>query len=515
MKTFAYRLFPSKPQERLLLSTVETCRHVYNDCLAERNEAWENEQRSITKFQQMRRVKDVKATNPYAKDVHSHILQVAVSDLDKAFQSFFRRVKAGEKPKGKGESGCQTQDHRTKNTTASTFERDTRTTKHSEKDRRQLHAATVKSVERQCSFGRKSTASPLPVKSVEKPTLPYSTTTIATQRRKTGVSEHSSIANTRKSEYSKRLPSVVSSVPIATENSTGQKETGHESNRRVGYPRFKGRDRFDSFGLKEYGNGWKVDGRRLKLSGIGRVAVRWHRPMEGKPKTVRIIHKPDGWYACITCETPTHPLPATGGAVGIDVGLSSLITTSDGEKVPHPRWYREEQRKLRVLQRTVARRTKGGKNRRKAVASLKRQHQRIGNRRADVLNKLANDLMQRYDVIAVEDLRITHMVRNRHLAKSILDAGWGYFVQRLHAKAEDAARAVHEVNPAYTSQTCSACGQRFPEQLTLSVRWVICGCGLAMDRDENAARNILTRAGHVRSALSSPLGLFAEEAAVL
>jgi len=380
VKTFAYRLFPSKPQERLLLSTVETCRHVYNDCLAERKEAWENEQRSITKFQQMRRVKDVKATNPYARDVHSHILQVVVSDLDKAFQSFFRRVKAGETP---------------------------------------------------------------------------------------------------------------------------------------GYPRFKGRDRFDSFGLKEYGNGWKVDGRRLKLSGIGRVAVRWHRPMEGKPKTVRIIHKPDGWYACITCETPTHPLPATGGAVGIDVGLSSLITTSDGEKVPHPRWYREEQRKLRVLQRTVARRTKGGKDRRKAVASLKRQHQRIGNRRADFLNKLANDLIQRYDVIAVEDLRITNMVRNRHLAKSILDAGWGYFVQRLHAKAEDAARAVHEVNPAYTSQTCSACGQRFPEHLTLSVRWVICGCGLAMDRDENAARNILTRAGHVRSALSSPLGLFAEEAAGL
>lgn len=380
MKTFAYRLFPSKPQERLLTSTVETCRHLYNDCLAERKEAWENEQRSVTKFQQMRRVKDVKATNPYAKDVHSHILQVAVSDLDKAFQSFFRRVKAGDKP---------------------------------------------------------------------------------------------------------------------------------------GYPRFKGRDRFDSFGLKEYGNGWKVDGRRLKLSGIGRVAIRWHRPMEGKPKTVRIIHKPDGWYACITCETSTHPLPATGKAIGIDVGLSSLITTSDGEKVPHPRWYRDEQRKLRVLQRTVARRTKGGMNRRKAVASLKRQHQRIGNRRTDFLNKLANDLIQRYDVIAVEDLRITNMVRNRHLAKSILDAGWGYFVQRLHAKAEDAARAVHEVNPAYTSQTCSACGVRFPEHLTLSVRWVSCGCGLAMDRDENAAINIRTRAGHVRWESTSALVGVSQEAAPL
>lgn len=380
MKTFAYRLYPSKPQERLLASTVETCRHVYNDCLAERKEAWENDQRSVTKFQQMRRVKEVKATNPYAKDVHSHILQVAVSDLDKAFQSFFRRVKAGEKP---------------------------------------------------------------------------------------------------------------------------------------GYPRFKGRYRFDSFGLKEYGNGWKVDGRRLKLSGIGRIAVRWHRTMEGKPKTVRVIHKPDGWYACITCETATHPLPVTGRAVGIDVGLSSLITTSDGEKVPHPRWYRDEQRRLRVLQRTVARRTKGGKNRRKAVVILKRQHQRIGNRRADFLNKLAHSLIQRYDAIAVEDLRITNMVRNRHLAKSIIDAGWGYFAQRLHAKAEDAGRTIYEVNPAYTSQTCSACGERFPEHLTLSVRWVSCHCGLSMDRDENAAINIRTRAGHVRWEPTSALVGVSQEAAPL
>jgi len=333
---------------------------MYNDLLAERKEAWENEQRSVTKFEQMRHVKERKATNPYAKTVHSHILQVTVADLDKAFAAFFRRVKSG----------------------------------------------------------------------LEDP----------------------------------------------------------------GYPRFKGRHRFDSFGLKEYGNGWKIDGRRLKLSGIGRVAVRWHRPMEGAPKTVRIVRKADGWYAAIICETSAHPLPGTGNAVGIDVGITSLIATSDGEHIAHPHTYRGEQRALRITQRRVARRKKGGANRRKAVRALRRQHQRIGNVRADFLNKLADSLIQRYDLIAVEDLRIRNMVRNRHLARSILDAGWGYLRGRLHAKAADAGRVVVEVNPAYTSQDCSGCGVRFPEHLSLTVRWVSCACGLSLNRDENAARNILAKA---------------------
>lgn len=365
MKAFLYRLYPSKSQARTLAATVETCRRFYNDCLAERKEAWEEWEGSISKFTQMRRVKEVKASNPYAKDVHSHTLQVVVSDLDKTFQAFFRRLKAGE----------------------------------------------------------------------NKP----------------------------------------------------------------GYPRFKGRNRFDSFGLKEYGKGWKVDGRRLKLWAIGRVAVRWHRPLEGIPKTVRIIHKPDGWYAAITCTTEPNPLPTTGREVGIDVGLTSLITTSDGEKVAHPRFYRASQARLRVLQRTVARRKKSGANRRKSVLALRLQHQHIGNQRADFLKKLASSMVTRYDLIAVEDLRITNLVQNRHLAKSILDAGWGYFVKQLNAKAEEAGRTIIEVDPSYTSQTCSACGMRFPEHLNLSARWASCVCGLSMDRDENAARNILqNRLGHSR-----------------
>ena len=250
--------------------------------------------------------------------------------------------------------------------------------------------------------------------------------------------------------------------------------------------------------MKEYGNGWKIGGRRLKLSGIGRIAVRWHRPLEGQPKTVRTSRRADGWYASIVCDTPTRPLPPTGAAVGLDVGITSLVTTSDGEHIPHPRWYRDSQRALRVIQRRVARRKRGGANRRRAVLDLRRFHQRVANQRGDFLAKLAYDLIGRYDLIAVEGLRIPNMVKNRHLAKSILDAGWDDFLSRLRAKAEDAARTVVEVDPAYTSQTCSGCGERFPESIPLSTRWVTHACGLSMDRDQNAAINILNRAGHAR-----------------
>jgi putative transposase len=369
LKAFQYRLYPTKSQERLLESTLETCRRFYNACLAERKEAYEQEKRTISKFAQLRQVKTLKQTNPYAATVHSHILQVVVSDLDKAFQAFFRRVKAGEKP---------------------------------------------------------------------------------------------------------------------------------------GYPRFKGRNRFDSFGLKEYGNGFRLDGRRLKLSGIGRVAVRWHRELEGQIKTARVIRKAGHWYVSFACEVEQpEPLPSTGQSVGVDVGVASLITLSDGTKVDNPKWYRASQAKLRIAQRRVARRKKGGKNRRKAVLQLERLHVHTQNQRRDFLNKLAHSLVQANDVIAVEDLQIQNMVRNKHLSKSILDSGWGYFRQRLAAKAAEAGRVVVAVNPAYTSKTCSGCGTVF-EHLTLSDRWVECACGLSLDRDHNAALNV-QRAGHARLGITWPV----------
>ncbi|MFZ2096982.1 MAG: transposase, partial [Anaerolineales bacterium] len=184
------------------------------------------------------------------------------------------------------------------------------------------------------------------------------------------------------------------------------------------------------------------------------------------------------------------PLKPTGQWVGVDVGIHHLLATSDNEVVDNPRWYRNAQGKLRILQRTVSRRKMGGNNRRKAVLALQCQHEYISNSRKDFLNKLAHSLIVRYDFIALEDLQINGMVRNRHLSKSILDAGWGYLKQRLADKAVEAGRQVVLVNPSYTSKTCSSCGVLF-DGLSLADRWIECSCGLSIDRDVNAALNIL------------------------
>ena len=371
LKTFKYRLYPTRSQQAGLDQTLETCRDWYNTCLEERKFAWEKERRRVGKYEQLAKVKEFCKESPYAAMVHSHVLQVVVQDLDKAYQAFFRRVKAGETP---------------------------------------------------------------------------------------------------------------------------------------GYPRFKGRNRFDSFGLKEYGNGFKVDGRRLRLTGIGRVRVRWHRALEGKVKTVRIRKQTGQWYACFACEVEEQPLPPTGKDVGVDVGIHHLLATSDNEIVENSRWYREGEQRLRVLQRRVSRRKLGGTNRRKAVLALQRQHEHISNHRKDYLDKIANSLITNYDRIALEDLQIKGMACNHHLSKSILDAGWGYLRRRLCDKAAEAGRQVYLVNPSYTSKTCCSCGETFPE-LTLTDRWVECSCGLSLDRDVNAAHNILQRAGHALWGQSTAIGL--------
>lgn len=291
--------------------------------------------------------------------------------------------------------------------------------------------------------------------------------------------------------HSQTAQSVVKQVDLAFKAFFRRVKAGEKP----GYPRFKGRNRFHSFAFKQFGVGAKLDGRRLKLFGIGRVAVRWHRPIEGDMKTVRIVHKAGQWYACFACEVPDKPpLPKTGRCIGIDVGVSALITTSEGEKVDHPQFYRDGQKKLRLLQRSLSRKKKGGKNRRKALLRVQRQHNHVKNQRSDFAHKLSYALVQTYDRIACEDLKIRNMVRNHHLSKSILDAGWGIFKQLLTNKAVDAGRQVVFVDPAYTSKCCSNCGTLF-QDFDLSTRWIECACGLSLDRDHNAAINILNRAG--------------------
>jgi putative transposase len=294
-----------------------------------------------------------------------------------------------------------------------------------------------------------------------------------------------------KTVFSQTLQTVADEVDKAFKGFFRRVKAGEKP----GYPRFKGRHRFHSFAFKQFGVGAKLDGRRLKLFGIGRVAVRWHRPLEGTIKTVRIVHRAGRWYACFVCEVPDKPeLPKTGRAIGIDIGVSALITTSEGEKVEHPRFYRDGQQKLRQVQRSLARKKRGGKNRAKVLLQVQRHHEHIQNQRADFAHKLCHALVQDYDRIACEALKIRNMVRNHRLSKSILDAGWGIFKQLLTNKAGEAGRQVVFVDPAHTSKTCSNCGALF-QDFDLSTRWVECTCGLSLDRDHNAAINILKRAG--------------------
>jgi putative transposase len=263
---------------------------------------------------------------------------------------------------------------------------------------------------------------------------------------------------------------------------------------KAGFPRYKGRNRYNSFTYKEFGNGARLDNGFLVLSKIGRIAVRWSRPLEGTPKTATISREADGWYACFSCaEVPMQPLAPTGQETGIDLGLEAFATLSDGTRIFHPGWYRKAERALKTAQRRVSRRKKGSNQRRKAVRLLARAHQTVKRQRQDFHHKTALALVQAHDTIYHEDLQTANMVKNHHLAKSINDAGWSQFLSILAAKAAYAGRRVQAVPPAYTSQTCSGCGVIVAKGL--SVRWHVCpDCGASLHRDHNAARNI-ERAG--------------------
>lgn len=258
-----------------------------------------------------------------------------------------------------------------------------------------------------------------------------------------------------------------------------------------GYPRFKGKDRYDSFTYPQ--SGFSLEGDKLKLSKVGSVRVRLSRPVEGQIKTCTIKRECDGWYVIITAEAPQpQPRPETGDVVGIDLGLEKFATLSTGEKIENPRHLRKAEDSLVKAQQKLSSRKKGSGRRKAAKKIVSKTHRKISNQRKDFAHKLANNFINRFDGIAVEDLNVKGLQQG-NLAKSISDASWSTFTSILNYKAADAGRKVVYVNPKYTSQECSACGQR--KKLTLSDRTYHCdSCGLEMDRDHNAAINILVRA---------------------
>ena len=354
-KTYQYKLNPTPEQARALDRTLLLCRHVYNEAVDERREAWRMRGVSVTYYQQKAELPGIKEAMPDYAEVHSQVLQDVVLRVDRAYQAFFRRVKNGGTP---------------------------------------------------------------------------------------------------------------------------------------GYPRFHGRSRYNSFTYPQVGNGATLDNSFLLLSKIGRIAVRWSRSMEGAPKTVTISREADGWYVSISCaDVPIQPLPATGQETGIDLGIEAFATLSDGTRIFHPGWYRQAERTLKTAQRRVSRRKKGSNRRRKAVILLAKAHQTVRRQRRDFHHKTALALVQQHDIIYHENLQTANMVKNRHLAKSIQDAGWGAFLIILTHKAAWAGRRVIGVNPAFTSQICFGCG--IVVQKGLSVRWHSCpDCGTSLHRDHNAAKNI-------------------------
>lgn len=372
-KTYKYRLEPTPQQERVLETVLWRCRTLYNVALEQRKTWWERGQDvGASYYQQKAELPNLKAACLEFGEVHAHVLQDVILRVERTFQAFFRRVKAGETP---------------------------------------------------------------------------------------------------------------------------------------GYPRFRGKGRYNSFTFPQYGNGAVLDGGVLSLSKIGRIAIRLHRPPEGTPKTVTVSREADGWYACISCaEVPVQPLPTAGRETGIDVGLKVFLVTAQGVVFDNPRHYRRAERSLAKCQRRVSRRKKGSHRRKKAALLLAKVHQDVRRARADFHHKVALKLVQQNDTIYLEDLRVANMARNAHLAKSISDAGWAQFRAILEAKAAWAGRRVVAVLPAFTSQDCSGCGERVPK--SLSVRTHVCPtCDLVLDRDENAALNIL-RAGQARQALTQPAGAY-------
>ena len=402
LKSFTYRLYPTKRQQRLLSEQLEELRWLWNTLLAERKQAWEERLETVDYYEQKAELPGLKAdVHPGLKQVHSQVVQDVALRLKNAMDAYFRRLKAGETP---------------------------------------------------------------------------------------------------------------------------------------GYPRFRGKGRYDSLTYPQWNNGVKLSasGKRLLLSKVGDVKIIRHRPLEGTPKTATIRRTSTGkWYVTISCEWEPTPLPATGRQVGIDVGLTTFATRSDGEKIANPRFFQQEEKALALAQRKhqlaldahKAKRAEATgrvkqaqldldeagvwqavsrdaeeraawrhrQKRRKVVA---RTHERMRWKREDFAQQNSRRLVNEFDVIVLEDLSVTSLVQFGRLAKSIHDVAWGQFRELIACKAGWADRRFIAVNPAHTSQDCSACGTRKPD-LTLADRVYQCStCGLVMDRDLNAALNILAVGRH-------------------
>jgi putative transposase len=257
-----------------------------------------------------------------------------------------------------------------------------------------------------------------------------------------------------------------------------------------GFPRFRSRSRYDSITYPQ--TGFSIESGKLRLSKIGKLKIKMDRPIEeGKVKTLTITRSSTGkWFACFSVECEPEPLPVIIEATGVDMGLKEFAVLSSGEAIANPRFFRTEERRLAKAQKKLSAAKKGSperSKRRKVVAQI---HERIANQRRNFAHQESRKLVNRFGLIVFENLNIRGMLKNHCLAKSIADAAWSQLVQFTTYKAANAGRCAVQVNPRHTSQMCSGCGELVEKNL--SVRIHACpGCGLTLDRDHNAAINIL------------------------
>jgi putative transposase len=260
-------------------------------------------------------------------------------------------------------------------------------------------------------------------------------------------------------------------------------------NEKPGFPRFRSRSRYSSFTYSQ--SGFSIESGKIRLSKIGRVKIKLHRPIEGHIKTLTITRTAtDKWFACFAVECEPEPLPSVSGATGVDCGLKEFAVLSNGEPIHNPRFFRVEEKRLAKAQRKLSAAVKGSPERRKRRKVVARVHERIANKRRNFAHQESRKLVNKYAIIVFENLNIRGMLKNHCLAKSIADAAWSQLIQFTTYKAEWAGRRVVQVDPRNTSQMCSGCGEIVEK--SLSVRIHACpGCGLTIDRDHNAAINIL------------------------
>ncbi len=355
-KAYLYRLYPTEEQAALLQQQLDVAREVYNACLLERREAYRMAGVTLNYYTQANQLKRIRQDCPDIAAVNFSMLQAICRRAQRAYDTFFRRVKAGQTP---------------------------------------------------------------------------------------------------------------------------------------GFPRFKSHLRFNSVTFPSYGNGCNLRDNRLYIQGVGTLKVKLHRPVGSPIKTVTLKRVGRRWCAVLVCEVAVVPLPATGRAVGIDLGLASFLMTDAGTAVEHPRPLRAAQARLRRAQRSLARKQCGSHRRAKQRRRVARLHEKVANVRRNFQHQTAHKLVQAFDFICHEDLAIRNMMRNHSLARSISDAAWSQFIAILAGKAEGAGRRAIAVNARDTSQTC-VCGAPVPKDL--SERWHQCPrCGLSLPRDQVSAKLIKAR----------------------